>query len=213
MQPIHSKCQFFKDLSKRPLKVLILKLINSGCVQLSKVYICNFAHNWAPSRSAHLRNFCEVRDNVQNPWWGSFKFRFGWVEFQGAQYQSWKITSLSQETLVFFSFWYIVFIVPLQTEQILSQKWLSFLSKMMQDEREAVNFARPKVCRTQFLQKTFEGSDRKSLWFLQMHEHLKPNSWTWEWLENKPTISDQATTQGESLNVWLKMNTGVWPVM
>jgi hypothetical protein len=64
----------------------------------------------------------------------------------------------------------------LQTEQILSQKWLSFLSKMMQDGKEAVNFAKPKVCRTQFQQKTFEGSDRKSLWFLQTHEHLKPNS-------------------------------------
>jgi hypothetical protein len=65
VQPIDSKCQIFKDLSKRPSKVLILKLINSCCVQLSKVYICNFAHNWAPSRSAHLCNFCEVRDNVQ----------------------------------------------------------------------------------------------------------------------------------------------------
>jgi len=33
----------------------------------------------------------------------------------------------------------------------------------MQDEKEAVNFAKPKVCRTQFQQRTFEGIQKISM--------------------------------------------------
>lgn len=149
----------FQRFEQKAIKSSHLEAINSCCVQLSKVYICNFSHNWAPSRSAHLCNFCEVRDNVQK---GSraAKLEERWVH----------------------------------AYLLLSQKWLSFLSKMMQHEKEAVNFAKPKVCRTQFSRELWRKWQKISM--------VSANAWAFEtqflnlrmaWEQNKNFWSSNHT--------------------